>query len=98
MVSKFAKNPSSKHFYTIDQVLRYLTGSQDRDIMFGGEKKLKLVGYLDLDWERDYANWKSISGFIFMLNRGPVSYAFKKQAVVALLSTKTKYVTLSLAA
>ncbi len=49
MVGRFAKNPSLEYFYIINQILCYLAGSQDRGITFGGEKKLKLVGYLDLD-------------------------------------------------
>ena len=98
MVSRFAKNPSLGHFNAIDQNLRYLAGSRDRGIIFGGEKELKLVGYSDSDWARDHADRKSTSGFVFMLNGGPISYASKKQAVVALSSTEAEYVALSLAA
>ena len=49
MVSKFANNPSSEHFHAIDQILRYMAGSQNRGIIFGGKEELKLVGYLDSD-------------------------------------------------
>ena len=98
MVSRFANNPSSEHFHAIDQILRYLAGSQDRGITFGGKEKLKLVGYSDSDWAGDRADRKSTSGFVFTLNGGPVSYASKKQAVVALSSTEAEYVALSLAA
>lgn len=97
-VSRFAKNPSSEHFNAIDQILRYLAGSRERGITFGGEKELKLVGYSDSDWAGDHADRKSTSGFVFMLNGGPISYASKKQAVVALPSTEAEYVALSLAA
>ncbi len=98
MVSRFAKNPSSEHFNAIDQILRYLAGSPDRGITFGGDEELKLIGYSDSDWAGDHADRKSTSGFIFMLNGGPISYASKKQAVVALSSTEAEYVALSLAA
>lgn len=59
---------------------------------------LKLIGYSDSDWAGDHADRKSTSGFIFMLNGGLISYASKKQAVVALSSTEAEYVALSLAA
>ena len=98
MVSRFANNPSSEHFHAVDQILRYLAGSQDRGITFGGEEELNLVGYSDSDWAGDRADRKSTSGFVFTLNGGPVSYASKKQAVVALSSTEAEYVALSLAA
>ena len=98
MVSRFAKNPSSEHFNAIDQILRYLAGSPERGITFGGEKELKLIGYSDSDWAGDHADRKSTSGFIFMLNGGTISYAYKKQAVVILSSTEAEYVALSLVA
>ena len=98
MVSRFAKNLSSEHFNAIDQILRYLARSCERGIIFGGEKELKLVGYSDSDWAGDHADRKSTSGFVFMLNGGPISYASRKQAVVALSSTEAEYVALSLAA
>ena len=98
MVSRFAKNPSSEHFNAIDQILRYLAGSPERGITLGGEKELKLIGYSDSDWAGDHADRKSTSGFIFMLNGGPISCASKKQAVVALSSTEAEYVAPSLAA
>ena len=98
MISKFANNPSLKHFHAINEILCYLAGSQDRGITFGKEEKLKLIGYSDLDWARDCANQKSTSRFIFILNGGPVSYAFKKQAVIAFSSTKAKYMALNLVA
>lgn len=56
MVKRFAKNSSSEHFHTIDQILRWLTGSQDRGITFGEEEELKLVAYSDSDWAGDYTD------------------------------------------
>ena len=98
MVSRFTKNPGPDHFSAVDQILRYLAGSQDRGITFGGESELRLVGYSDSDWAGDHADRKSTSGFVFTLNGGPISYGSKKQAVVALSSTEAEYVALSLAA
>ena len=37
MVSCFAKNLRPDYFSTIDQILRYLVGSQDKAILFGGK-------------------------------------------------------------
>ena len=97
MVGQFAKNPSSEHFNAINQILRYFTGSPERGITFRGEKELKLIEYSDSDWARDHADRKSTFEFIFMLNEGPISYASKKQVVIALSLTEAKYVALCLA-
>lgn len=40
MVSNFTKNSSFKHFHTIDQILHYLTKSQDKSISLR-EKRVK---------------------------------------------------------
>ena len=65
--------------------------------MYGGEKKLCVEGYLDSFWAGDKESRKSTSGFIFMLNGGLVSWCSKRQSMVALLSTKAKYIALTLA-
>lgn len=54
--------------------------------------------YSDWDWAGDHATRKSISGFIFMFNDGPVSWCSKCQATVALSSKEAEYVALTLAA
>ncbi len=59
---------------------------------------LFLEGYSDSDWAWDKDDRKSTSGFIFMLNGGPVSGCSKKQPTVALSSTETEYIALTLAA
>ncbi len=92
------KNPRPDHFSAVDQILRYLASSPERDITLGGESKLNLIGYSDFDRTGDHADRKSTSRFVFTLNGGPISYGSKKQAVIVLSSTKAEYVALSLAA
>lgn len=49
IVSRFAKNLSSKYFNSIDQILRYLAGSPDKGITFEEDEELKLIEYSDFD-------------------------------------------------
>lgn len=79
-------------------ILRYLKGLQDRGITYGGEKELCIEGYSDSDWAGDKESRKSTSGYIFMLNGGPVSWCSKRQATVALSSTEAECIALTLAA
>ena len=39
MISRFVKNPSSKYFNIIDQILQYLAGNPERGIIFRGKKE-----------------------------------------------------------
>lgn len=66
--------------------------------MYGGKKELCIKGYSDSDWASDKESRKLTSGYIFMLNGGRVSWCLKRQAIVALSSTKVEYIALTLAA
>lgn len=71
--SRFAKNPSRQHTEAVKTFFRYLKGSRDRGIMYGGQDTLFIEGYPDSDWAGDKERRKSTSGYNFMLNGGPIS-------------------------
>lgn len=90
VASRFAKNPGHQHMEAMKTILRYLKGSRDRGITYGGQDQLLMEGYSDSDWAGDKESRRSKSGFIFMLNGGPVSWCSKKQPTVALSSTEAE--------
>ena len=98
VASRYSKNPSHQHTEAVKTILRYMKGSRNRGITYGGQKKLLLEGYSDSDWARDLESRKSTSGFIFTLNSGPVSWCSKRQPTINLSSTEAKYIALTLAA
>lgn len=99
VAARFAKNSSHAHTEAVKTILRYLKGSIDRGITYGGNgENLSIEGYSDSDWAGDKESRRSTSGFIFMLNGGPVSWCSKRQATVALSSTEAEYIALTLAA
>ncbi len=98
VVSRFAKNPSHQHNEVVKTILQYLKATRDTGITYRGEQRGDLIikGYSDSDWAGDHATRKSTSGYIFILNRGPVSWCSKRQSTVTLLSIEAKYVALTL--
>ncbi len=46
---------------------------------------------MDVDWAGNVSNRRSTNGFMFFFGRGAVSWNSKKQPIVALSSTETKY-------
>ena len=98
VASRFSKNPSHQHTEAVKTILKYLKGSKQRGITYRDEEELKIQGYSDSDWAGDKESWKSTSGYIFMLNGGPVSWCSKRQSTVALSSTEAEYIALTLAA
>ena len=74
VASRFSKNPSYQHTEAVKTILYYLKRSREHGITYKGEESLILKGYSDYDWAGDKDSRKSTSGFIFMLNSGPVSW------------------------
>ena len=90
-LSPFASNFGSKHIAGVKHILRYLAGTPDRGILYtrdGGP----LVGWTDADWANDRLTRKSISGYVFVLAGGAVSWMSKQQSTVATSSTHAEYI------
>ena len=55
------------------------------------------IGYVDADHVRDIDSRRSVTGYIFLLANGPVSWSSKQQASVALSSMEAEYMAASAA-
>lgn len=98
VASCFAKNSRSQYMEVVKTVLWYLKGSKKYRIIYDGQEILLVKRYLDSNLANNKESHKSTSDFIFILNKGPLSWYSKKQAIVALLFIKTKYIVLKLVA
>ena len=80
-------NSSSAHFEY------YATWAARRTEVFCKRHDItkQLVGYTDVDWAGNAKDHRSASGFMFSLGSVVVTWSSKKQPIVALSSTKTKY-------
>ena len=96
-VAKFTENPTMQHWIAVKRILRYIKGTLDYGIQYrkGNEQ---LLGYSDASWANDLDDRKSVSGYIFMLSGGPISWRSKKQTTVALSTAEAEYVALAAAA
>ncbi|KAL1219429.1 Retrovirus-related Pol polyprotein from transposon TNT 1-94 [Cardamine amara subsp. amara] len=67
-VSKYMSNPGRKHWEAVKWILRYLRGTANYDLMFGGEDcKDKAIGFVDSDYGGDLDNRKSTTWYVFTL-------------------------------
>ena len=75
VTSRFAKPPGHQHMEEVKTILKYLKRTRDRGITYGGldQEDFLVKSYSDSDWTSDKESRKLTSGFIFMLNNGPVS-------------------------
>jgi hypothetical protein len=96
LLSQHCSSPQPHHFAATKRVLRYLKGTHSHHLHYGGEKlQLPLSGLSDADWASDKQDRASISGFVWSLGRGPISWSAKKQNCIALSTTEAEYVALT---
>jgi hypothetical protein len=96
-LSRFIKNYNRTHWQAAKRVLRYLKNYPDVRIKYDGNMKLELSGWADADWASDKTDRKSVSGNVFFLLGGVVSWKSSKQKSVALSSMEAEFIALALA-
>jgi hypothetical protein len=96
-VCRFMHNPGRRHWEAVQQIIRYLKGTQHLGLVLGG-KSNELQGYVDSDHGGDKDTKRSTTGYIFYLFGGAISWNCKTQPTVALSSTEAEYMALSSAA
>ena len=89
-VSYFSKNPGQAHWEVVKHIFRYLKGSKEIWLTYGGEKR-DLKGYADADGSMA-EDRHAISVYAFLLHRGAASWAAKRQEIVSLSKTEIEYV------
>jgi hypothetical protein len=89
-VSRFSKNPGQAHWEAVKRIFRYLKGTKEFWLTYGGQKK-EFKGYADADGSMA-EDRHAISGYAFLLHGGAVSWAAKRQEIVSLSTTESEYV------
>jgi hypothetical protein len=87
-----------KHAEALKRVLCYLRGMINLRIKFNAPDptlESKLYSYSDMDFAADLNNHRSTSGFIFLLNSGPILWKSKQQSLVATSTHDAEYISLA---
>ena len=95
--SKFCSSPTQVHVTAAKRILRYLKSTADTVLTYCKSSGVSLVGYSDADWAGDLDTRRSISGTLFLMSEGAVSWTSKIQSAVALSSSEAEYIALSMA-
>jgi len=93
LLSRFLSNPGTDHLNAADHLLRYIQGTADLCIQFGGPDQISgnLHGYSDSDFAGDIELRKSTSGFVYFMAGGIISAQSKRQSITALSTTEAEY-------
>jgi hypothetical protein len=94
-LSQFNSNPGQAHWAAVKHVMRYLRGTADYQLTYGPSGKTAVspvvYGYSDSDWGSDADDRRSVTGYVFLLGGGAVSWQARKQTTVALSSVEAEY-------
>jgi len=87
-LSQFSSNLGQAH-WTVAQ--RLISATRGHVLILRGPEEIRLHGFTDSDWVANVDNCQSVSGYVFSLGHGAISWSLKKQATVATSSTEAKY-------
>jgi len=89
-ISQYSQKPTMTHLKAARQGLRYLKGTIDQGITYDGKKGLVFKAWSDASWGAEEER-ESVSGSLFTMAGGAVTWSSKKQSSVALSSTESEY-------
>eukprot|EP00253_Pinus_taeda_P031357 PITA_31357 len=92
LISRFMERPKEGHWQAAKRILRYVKGTKMFGILYNVSEYSDLVGYTDSDWAGSVDDRKSTSCYIFHMGSGAISWASKKQSIVALSTAEAEYV------
>ena len=89
MLGRYQKNPGIEHWKAVKKTLRYLQRTKDLMLTYRKSDALKIVGYSDAELAGCKDTRRFMSGYIFILAGGAISWRSLKQTIVA---SSTMYV------
>lgn len=93
-VSRYLKEPMSKHLKEAKRVLRYIKGTSDLGLKFTATSESKLIGYSDSDWGGCREDLKSTTGYCFSIGSAVFSWQTSKQDTIAQSTAEAEYMAL----
>ena len=76
-VAQFLDNPAWVHWEAVKRIFRYLKGTKTLELVYGNDT-WDLIGFVDADGSSQ-EHRRAISGYVFMVDGGAVSWSSKKQ-------------------
>ena len=86
------KTPKETHWQVAKRILGYVNGTKGYGILYTTSEISDLIGYNDCDWAGSVDDRKITSGYVFHMGLGAISWASKKQPIVALSIAEAEYV------
>jgi len=91
VVRRYMKNPGKEHWMVVKWILKYLRGTKNQALCFGGSN-IALQGYVDVDMVGDRDDRRNTIQYVFTVGGTTFVWVSKLQSVVALSTTEVEYV------
>jgi Reverse transcriptase (RNA-dependent DNA polymerase) len=95
-LARYMAAPTEQHWLIAKGVLRYLRGTVKLGITFGPSADLQ--AYCDADFGGDLDSRRSTTAYIFVLNKGAISWGSRLQPTVAASTTEAEYMAAAVSA
>ena len=90
-LSQFLHYPRQPHMHALTHVLRYIAGTIGQGIFLQGGADLHLTAFSDADWAACPNSRRSVTGYLLLLGKSPISWKSKKQTVVSRSYSESEY-------
>jgi transposase InsO family protein len=96
-LSKYSSNPDATHISALKHLLRYVRGTLSYCLTYTGteDQQPPLIAYCDADYANDKDDRLSISGYAVMLCGGAISWAARRQSVIADSTSTAEYIAIA---
>jgi hypothetical protein len=97
-INKFLQYPGEAHLAASYRVLACVKGTLNQGLSWhdpGAGSRNKLSGWVDNDFASHIDTRKSVTGYLMVLNGGPISWKASRQAGVTLSSSEAEFVAAS---
>eukprot|EP00253_Pinus_taeda_P014116 PITA_14116 len=91
LISRFMERPKEAHWQAAKIIMRYVRGTKNFGMLYNVSEHSDLVGYTNSDWAGSVDDRKSTSDYVFHMGSGAISWASKKQSIVALSTAEAEY-------
>nr|GEX94061.1 zinc finger, CCHC-type [Tanacetum cinerariifolium] len=95
-LSRFTSNPSRQHWKAITRIFKYLRSTMNYGLSFVGYPSV-LEAYSYASWINHVEDSSSMSGWVFLLGGGAISWASKKQTCITGSTMEYEFLTLAAA-
>lgn len=95
VASRYMEHPKNAHVNLVRRIMKYVSGTLEFGIYFGGRPGKGLTVYSDADYAGCTESRKSTSGAIYLYNDGPISWYSERQKCTAQSTAESEYIAAS---